>query len=364
MLLFWVAALGSSLSLLGQKGNSNPNLRELPVVLSWDDNGVRITTKTTANQSANLLDMTPSQFLEQIGNDLIRVAVGSGNTPVIIDMSEFFKRPDPTADTNNMFVGPRPKISIHMPKLTLADYNEPNSFILDLRNFSGETNTSHQVFLFRGLDVFHVGTDDCANLSSEQNRITVNVEKCGVKHLVLKGGLLDLTDIDGKIPTLCKKYNDRYYSQGQPDAFVCLEECEGQDPDAYKNQQHVRKLITEYNITDFEDAPISFLDNMIITKKGVGLNLKMEYMSNPKAGKKSKKVTYDAYDKFRFFPWYEFINLSFTKYVDENQLMIEDPYSNSYIYNSKVHFSNVELIQFFNELKALISARVNYYGLP
>ncbi|MCB0632509.1 MAG: hypothetical protein R2824_02240 [Saprospiraceae bacterium] len=361
LILLFIGVIGihQSNQAFGQRGISNPNLRELPIVLTWGNDGVRITTKTANGGTTNLIDMTPSQFLDQIGNDLIRVAPGAGDTPVIIDMSGFFRRSDSMADANNMYPGPRTKISIHMPKMTLSDYNEPNSFIVELWNFSEETNHSRQVFLFRGLDVFHVGADNCASLSSEFNRIIVNVEKCNVKHLSLKGGLLDLADVEEKIPNLCRKYNDRYYSKGQPDAFVCLEECESEDPKAYDNLQHVRSLITKYNITDFEDAPISFLDEMILTKKGVGLNLKMEYKSTTKSKNKSKKISYDAYDKYRFFPWYEFINLTFTKYVDDNQLMIEDPYNNSYIYNSKVHFSNVELIQFFNELKALISARVN-----
>ena len=69
-------------------------------------------------------------------------------------------------------------------------------------------------------------------------------------------------------------------------------------------------------------------------------------------------MVYDAYDYYKFFPWYEFINLSFTKYIDEKRMLIEDAYNNTYIFNSRKHFTNVELIQFFNELNALISAQV------
>ncbi len=360
LLLVLALVFSCTFSVVGQKGMSNPNLKELPIVLSWDNDGARITVKTDETQSGNLLEMTPFRYLDQIGNDLIRVASGSGNTPVIIDLSEYYGM---TEISENPDEG-NPKINVHMPKLTLANYNEPNSFILELKNFS-RTNTeaTKQIFLFRGLDVFYVGTDDCAKLSALQNRIIVDVEKCDVKHLLLKGGILELEDVEEKIPNLCRKYNDRYFSQETSDAFVCLADCRKEDPNAYKNLRHSRSLITKYNITDFEDAPISYLGNMLITKKGVGLNLKTEFMANAalkkKAKGKGKKVSYNPYDRYKFFPWYEFINLSFTKYVDENQLLIRDPYNNSYIYNSKVHFSNVELIQFFNELKALISARVN-----
>lgn len=363
VLLFLIVAITAfSPELMGQRANINPNFQELPIVFSWDDNGVRVTSKTEDNLSANLLDMTPSQYLDQIGNDLVRVTLNAGNTPVIIDLVDYyrFKRESSTADALNQMINPSPKISLFMPKLTLADYNEPNSFIVELRNFSSKVNSSRQVFLFRGLDVFYVSTDNCATLSSVQNRIIVDVEKCDIQYLVLKGGLLDLADVDEKIPNLCKKYNERYYSRDEDDAFVCLQDCPEPDTKVYEKLKHVRDLITKYNITDYEDEPLSYLGNMIITKKGVGLNLKTEDLSKTKNSSKGKKASYNPYDSYRFFPWYEFINLSFEKYVDASQLLIEDPYNNSYIYNSKVHFSNVELIQFFNELKDLISDQVNY----
>ncbi|WP_143473233.1 hypothetical protein [Flavilitoribacter nigricans] len=341
---------------------ANANFEALPLVFSWEDSGVRITSKTANNLGGNLLEMTPSQYLDQIGNDLVRVTMNSGNTPVIIDLTEYYqyKREGSTAEAMNQMINPSPKINLFMPKLTLADYNEPNSFILELRNFSKSVNDARQVFLFRGLDVFYVSTDNCAVLSSEQNRIIVDVEKCDVKHIVLKGGLLDLTDVEQKIPDLCKKYNDRYFSQGEEDAFVCLKDCTDTGTGNYERLKHVRGLITKYNITDYNDEPLSFLGNLLLTKKGVGLNLKTEDMDKTKVSTKGKKASYNAYDSYRFFPWYEFINLSFEKYVDESQLRITDPYNNSYIYNSKVHFSNVELIQFFNELKDMISDQVNY----
>ena len=178
-----------------------------------------------------------------------------------------------------------------------------------------------------------------------------------IKHLDLKGGHINLADVEEKIPHLCRKYNDRYYGNGKTDAFICLEDCKREDPKADDIRQHSRKLITRYNITDFEDAPISFIGNIIITKKGVGLNLQTGHAK--KNDYKNKKPLDNSDDNYRFFPWFEFINLSFTKHLDERQLLIYDPYNNIYIYNSKVYFSNVELIQFFNELKALIAARVN-----
>lgn len=358
--------IASGVVLNGQIRMANANFEALPIVFSWEDNGVRITSKTANNLGGNLLELTPSQYLDQIGNDLVRVTQNSGMTPVIIDLTEYYqyKRDGSTAEAMNQMINPSPKIHLFMPKLTLADYNEPNSFILELRNFSGTANEARQVFLFRGLDVFYVSTDNCVELSSSQNRIIADVNKCDVKHLVLKGGLLDLTAVDQKIPDLTKKYNHRYFSMGEEDAFVCLKDCEkpeGETADAgYEKLKHVRNLITKYNITDYDDEPLSYLGNMLLTKKGVGLNLKTEDGDKTRTTSKGKKASYNAYDTYRFFPWYEFINLSFEKYMDESQLLIQDPYNNSYIYNSKVHFSNVELIQFFNELKDMISDQVNY----
>ncbi|PHN06911.1 hypothetical protein [Flavilitoribacter nigricans] len=351
-----------SFSAFGQVGISNPHLRDLPIVISWDDQGIRITSKTQGARTANLINIRPSQFLEQIGNDLVQVSIGAEETPVIIDVSDFFKATAATlADNNGYYPNMRSQIDIYMPKLVLADYNEPNSFVIDLINFSDKTNNSHQSFLIKGLDVFYVVTDNCAELSGVQNRVTIDVKKCGVQHLMLKGGLLALDDVEKRIPDLCRKYNDRYFSQDEPDAFVCLEECREEDPNAMKNLRHSRDLVTKYNITDFEDEPISFLGNLLLTKKGVGLNLKMEVeeVAGAKGRKKERGRAYEAYDEFRFFPWYEFINLSFSKYLDDKRLMIEDPYNNSYVFNSDVYFSNVELIQFFNELRALISSQLN-----
>ncbi len=350
-----------SVGLPGQIGYLNPNLKELPLVISWNGDGIKISATGAYAKTTQFLQVDPSRYLEQTGSNDVRVLPGAGNTPVIVDLSNFFQKAEPTADAgNNVVDGHRPRIELEMPKLTLSNYNEPNSFILDLRGFLAGDGYSQQLFLFRGLDVFFVATDNCANLAANANRVLVNVGHCDVKHVILKGGLLSLDDVDQKIPDLCRKYNERYYSQSDGDAFVCLEDCKEDDPLALQNQNHVRGLVTKYNITDFDDHPISFLDDIILTKKGVGLNLKAKPLKPSKNNrkKKTKKTVYDAYDHYKFFPWYEFINLSFTKYMDENRLLIEDAYNNSYIFNSRVHFSNVELIQFFNELKALISEQV------
>ena len=84
-----------SQEVVAQEKINNPNLGELPIILSWDNDGVRITTKSQNRRSANLLKMIPSRYLEQIGNDLIRVTLDAGGTPVIVDLSNFYIRPKP-----------------------------------------------------------------------------------------------------------------------------------------------------------------------------------------------------------------------------------------------------------------------------
>ena len=347
----------SVVNLNAQRGYFNTNLKELPIILSWNDDGILITAKPTFNSTTNWLEMKPSRYIEQISKELIRIVPNTDNAPAVIDFTEYKSldgvhefNSDSDSDSDSELVG---KVRVHMPKLTLSEFDESHNFIVEIINYSNSRDISRQRFLFKGLDVFHVGTDECVKLSANQNKIVINVEGCDIKHLVLRGGSFDLIDIDTKIPDLCRKYNDFYYSDDQVDAFVCLEDCRRDDPNAKENIKHSRQLMTKYNIIDFEDFPLSFLGNMLLTKKGVGLNLKVS------DGRKGKKTTYSAYDEFRFFPWYEFINLQFNRYVDENQLQITDPYENSYIYNSKVHFSNVELIRFFSELKSLIADHVN-----
>ena len=339
--------------LKSQSGIAHHYLEELPVTLSWDNDGVRITAKKLNTASGNLLEMTPFRYLEQIGNDLIRVALDTKNTPVVIDLTEYYERKVIVGDTATSQL----KIKVYMPRTTLTNYNDPNSFVVELRNFTDKVSNAKQTILVKGLDLLHVGSDRCATSFANQNRVIVDVRKCSVRHLMMKGGNLYLDNLEEKIPNLCRKYNVKYFGEGKSDAFICLQDCTLDDSNSYKHLRHGRSLVTKYNITDFEDAPISYIGNMIFTKKGIGLNLKMQEQSKEKnkLKKNNKNLAFDPYDYYRFFPWYEFFNLSFTKYVDENQLLIKDPYNKSYIYNSKIHFTNVELIQFFNELKVMIS---------
>lgn len=362
ILVLVVGILGFTFSLNGQNGNPTPKLSKLPISLSWDDDGIRITARNPSDPTMDLLKVTRSRYLDQIGNNLIRVTLDTRNTPVVIDLTGYYQSnrvDESTAEVDTTdFV---PQIRVYTLDVSLEEYSDPSSFAVELKNFTKEIKNVQQTFVFKGLDVFYVSSAPCAKRSANKSRIVVDVDDCRYKKLRLQGGVLDLEDLEVKIPTLCKRYNDRYYATDKSNAFICLQDCKAEGSESIKDLQHSRKLITKYNITDFTDEPISFLSDILITKKGIGINLKTteESITTSRLKKRSSKVAFNAYDQYRFFPWSEFINLAFEKYVDDVQLKIRDPYNNQYIYNSQVYFSNVELIQFFNELKVLISAGVN-----
>lgn len=339
---------------------SSYNLPPLPIDLSWDENGVQIRANGASGNSANVLNLIPSRYLEKIGNDFIRVNLNSLGTPVIVDFSKYYTHNEVEASTVSLVNAGNPRIDIEMPRMLFSNYEQQGGFVLELLNFAGDKKNSRQVFIFKGIDVFFVGTYDCAQRSAKGNSISIDVSRCQDKNLLLKGDLLNLANMDKRVPELCRKYNTRFYTEKHQEAFVCLEDCKPGDPKASVNKLHARKLVTVYGITDYTDDPISFLDDIILTKKGVGLNLKMEPQQGLKISlKKDKKEGEDLSDSYKFFPWNEFFNLTFQKHDGEKQLQIKDAYNNSYLYYSKTHFSNVELIQFFNELKSLIAADLN-----
>ena len=357
---FIVAGLLAWSCKLSAQGNASVLLPELPILLSWDDDGVSIRTKNPEAVASDFLNMLPSSGMDKIGNDFIKVNLGSGNIPVVIDLSDYY-RPDSSLYTFNFVDEFEPQVTVEMPKLALDNYNAPHSFILELVNFSSDRRYSRQSFLFKGIDILHIGAEDCAQVTRTGNITRVKVNKCHNRHLLLRGGLLSEEEMAGKIPALCRKYNKRFF--GQEEAFVCLEDCLD-DRAAARTQsvwKHVRSLITKYNITDFDNDPVSYLDHLFLTEKGIGLNLRAEVGeggSKVKFWKKKNAPVYSSSDSYFFFPWYDFINLSFSKNAGDKQFTVKDPYGNTYMYDSKVHFTNVELIQFFNELKSLISTEI------
>ena len=342
----------------GQSSQNSSNLRDLPLELSWDDFGVKIRTLKTTTSSERLINLVSSNYLTEISNGFIRVNAGAENVPILVDLSGYLLKESNRLKGVSLISDTHPTIDVKAQSITLSNYDTPNSFTLEVFNFSKKSPNARQVFVFKGLDVFNVVADQGAKSSFKGKVFKVNVGNCKIKQLILKGGLLNLADLDVKIPDLCKKYNSRYFIKRK--AFTCLEDCKESDPLTEANYRHVRDLVTKYNLTDYTDKPISFLDDILLTQKGVGINFNAGVDEANKlkiSFKKKEEETAPSYE-YHFFPWNKFINLSFSKLEDSTQLRTTDPYGNIYTYDSKIDFSNVELIQFFNELKALITTNV------
>ena len=324
-------------------GLSKPN--ELPITITWDENGINVRANGVGPYSSNNFFQTkPSKYLEKVGNDLIRINLGGDDIPVLIDLTNYF---DVINRDNTEFTSINENepslISIDHPDLAVKTALIDDSFVLVLENYN---KRSRKEIIFKGMDVFLVEADKSASLYSNSNKIYVDVKRSQVNKLVVRGALLDITGFDTKIPELCKKYNEKFGEQ----AFVCFEE-ETEEPEIW-DSEHVRDLVTKYNITDFDDKPIAYLDFVLITKKGIGFNLKKEDYNT------KKEIVYKPYDSYEFFSWQEFLNLNFNKYIDNIRILVNDPYSKSFIHYSKTNFTNVELVQFLKELRFLVSKQM------
>ena len=160
------------------------------------------------------------------------------------------------------------QINIEVPKIGASRFDEEESFFLEISNYSKSEKWSSQTFIFRGLDVFFIVADENANVEIKDRHIKVDVSKSKTNYLLLKGGVLNLEATYTLIPKLCRKYNERYFVNEE--AFICIEDCAHEDPNSEVHLKHVRNLITQYNITDFDDAPISYIGQYIIDQKRSG----------------------------------------------------------------------------------------------
>ncbi len=340
------------------QGALNPNLKDLPFVISWNDDGITISKSYSSEVTGGIFTVEPAQYLERLSNDIIKVLPGGGAAPVIIDMTHFYHPRRPmNGRKGGTIEGGAETIRIEMPKMILSSYSEPDAFIIELKGYS---KNNSQTFLFRGLDAIFVGSGQCAEKFADGNKVILDVRKCDVKHLNLKGGMVDTSAIADKITNLCDQYNYRYFSDlsGEENGFICLEDCRKENDRTYKYLQHTRRLITKYEIVNFNDQPVAFVGEILFTEMGVGLKMKKKEKEN-KSILRFIKSTPEPEKEYYFFPWSAFINLNFDAMGDSSiQIAVEDPYGNEYVYGSKVYFSNVELIQFFNELKTLISDRL------
>ncbi len=317
---------------------------ELPITLSWDENGVNIRANRKNYASNNVFQAKPSKYLEKVGNDLIRINLGGDDIPVLIDLTRYYEELENLENGFTKINNTESAwITVDHPDLAVETILDERSYTLVLENYA---KRARKEIILRGMDVFLVEADKSAKLYSNANKIFVDVKKATNNKLVLRGALLDIEGLDESIPKLCNKYNKKF---GET-AFICFDE-DAEDSEIW-NLEHVRDLITKYNITDFEDKPIAYLNFIFITKKGIGFNLKAEDY------KTRKEIVYLPQDSYQFFPWQDFLNLEFNKYLDNIRVFVNDPYDKTYIHYSKTHFSNVELVQFLKELKHVVGMKM------
>lgn len=179
-----------------------------------------------------------------------------------------------------------------------------------------------------------------------KDRIVVDFTEDEFQPLALRSGDILAPGIAERIPELCQYYNEKYQEKN---AFTLQDSL--LSPGTTWNLVRVRSLIAMYNLTDFRDEPLAYLESMIITKKGIGLNLKNGYFR-----KNGKWVEGGAGYRYQFFEWTRFVNLDFEKYIRSKEVKIKVPYNQTYLYPGNQSFSNVETIQFLKELQYTISA--------
>lgn len=320
---------------------------ELPINLSWDESGILIRTQRKAFNSSDFLRIQPAEHLDKVGNDLIRIQINDDETPIVIDFTPFFAANSTESQDSDQIQEPvAPYIDIYRPSLSLEYGNERGQYKLVLNEFAKSRRKEKQIFIIKGLDAFLVESDQQTQVEAKESTISVDLSESLFNYLVLRGGTLELTDLENTLPSLVHKYNEKFR---EDTAFISKGSDEIPQHPSW-DLDYVRDLVTKYNITDFDDLPIAYLEEVIFTTKGIGLNLR-KLEPEKKGFMKYEEATISVM-KNEFFYWPAFINLSFEKFgVSDEDILIQDPYGSHYIYKSKNFFSNVELIQFFKELQ-------------
>ena len=329
-------------------GQHNYRLKEslkpplLPVQISWDDFGVNIRMDGVAPDDDTTFEVGSSRYLEKMSSDLIRIELGEPDVPVVIDLTGFYK-PEANREENQGMV------SVTKPTQSLEIYEREQNFTFELINFSKKRHYTRQNIIVKGLSTFLIEMGPDVLPRKINKKVKLDLTNSNTNYIALRGGTLQLENLEETIPNLCAKYNQKFSEYG---SFVCVRDCIANQSE--KELDYVRDLITKYNVTDFNDEPIAFLKQIIMTKNGIGLPT----IFQPEAPRFSKKVP-DPITKYRFYKWGDFINLQFDKSKKEKGFLILTPYQEILYSETTADFSNVELIQFLNELRYQILLNIN-----
>lgn len=311
----------------------------LPILVSWDQEGLNIQAEKSLVSNPEAFNVEISGDLELLAGDVIRVEDTDFYNPVYIELDKFFGE---SKDANGKTMQ-KPVIKIDKEGKSRRINENANAFVLELRNFNGQKK---QEFIVNGIDVFLIETNGNTKIEAYDKKIILDVADSQVNQIMFRGGKLKINDFLEKIPQLCMSYNEKYQ---ELNAFTVQDSTLNEENDW--KIQHVRDLITKYDITDFRDQPLAYLGDLIITKNGIGFKVK--------DGEFKKGGGWTKYSKdyiFKFFKWEKFINLEFSKFYDDKQFKIMGPYNNYYLHDGNEFFSNVEMIQFLKELNYTISS--------
>ena len=303
------------------------DLPRLPLIIHWGQTDFRIQAAPAQPSIFEMVAAPSAKCLEYLSEDMIRIKPGPECASILFDFANAAE-PSPSAANS---------ITIDRIDARMRGNVQSEDLLISIDGHDPEAPESSQVFIFRGLDVIWIESDPKVVSHTMRNRVHLDVAEVGVPMLLFKGGKINETQMLSALPQLGEKYNRKFV---EFDSFIY----ENKETVGEKwNWEHVRKLVNQYNITDFRDEPLLYLEDMLITKKGIGLKLM------PWRKSKARKKTIHL-----FFPWKDFVNLKPETYQDERQLKLTTPQKETFVFNGTAFYSNVELIQFLKELRSLV----------
>ncbi len=319
-------------------GGDKAGLKNLPFLIQWDDAGLKIRAIKDKKNYLQVFDLRASNCLEDLGQDFVNIKPGCAS--ISIDFNDYIPKEKASMRAVEEDLVPKGastgRIKIEKTNSLFQRDLGKRDHILVLEGY-GRLKGQQQKFIISGIDVFKVEADPDAVFKVQGDQVRVDLANCNTNLLLTKGGIINEAGFIHKLAPLGQKYNKKYVEY---DGFIY----EGKSSVGGKwDFEHVRRLMTKYSITDFEDRPLVYLSDLLITKKGIGMRV-----LNSNVKQDQLRVGY------QYFDWSEFVNLRFQRQGSNAQVKIRSPYGEETIYNGNRFFSNVEMIQFFNELRSVI----------
>ena len=317
------------------------SLPQLPLALQWDEAGLRLQAIQQPGIAHTILEPVSPQCFEKLGQDLIGLTANEDCQSITIDFGDLPAIEKEKAEADLVPKGELEwKIQLDRTAPIRGGNSGDGTFILEIAGLPSSYPGYVREIIFKGLDVMVAEADVGATyLERGYDRVRIDVKKCQNRLILFRGGAMNTSLLQEKIPELGEKYNRKYTEY---DAFIYESKASvGEKWDF----EHVRKLITRYNITNFEDRPLMYLENMLITSSGIGMNLTVDDGNR----RDSRRVLH-------FLTWPDLVRLKIEPFVDGRRIKFTTPYQQVWYFAGSDFFSNVELIQFLEELRASLRA--------